>query len=513
MSTQELVKENIVTTERNGVSTEESATDSAVPEPPKLTEKSPLEQEKEIATVDAVPEHCPDGDVPLDTNEDDHESVPDDLNDFVVLDEAEITESEGEDQANDDDEDEEAMQWDCPLERLAPRTYTDKDLVPTELDPRCKPNWPLAAYWPVYVGNFRLYRKFDSDNNCSHAVQKYFASKGLPAFMVYRLKDSFFEEYQKRVGFYDMLVYFCNKKDAIRAVKWCHRDLYYGHRLNVYCGRTPAIFPKFPNKKFIVYRFQHKKAEDKLETETNLEKYLSTFGKILCISKQDINTVLVQFSRSPRLERAPHNDRVKAYANKGVVSKQRFVESNIEQRLSQEIAENPKFMRMRLIYKLLVSIKHGVIPEMFRPWEKAEIEESLIEMRRRANWRHKNPYNLNVRDSYKPRHDDFDNGSSSKSRRQLIREAKSLEIQLMRIKTQIHDGKPAPPKLPALPRLPVQKKVIPKDAQTNDSELQPKPKRQKTETQLIRQRIRGSRRYRNRPRNFARSLDIEEQNE
>lgn len=508
MSAQEPVKEN-VSAKSNGVSAlEESATDGDVLEPKEVVEKTPLDQEKEIVIVDAEQEQRKDSDVPLDKNEDaeedDHESVPEDLNDFVVLDEAEITESEGEEQANDDDEDEESMQWDCPLERLAPRTYTDKDLKPTELDPRCKPDWPLAGYWPVYVGNFRLFKKFDSDFNCTHAIHKYFASKGLPAFMVFRFKDTFFEEYQKRVGFYDMLVYFINKKDATRAVKWCHRDLYYGHRLNVYCGRTPVMFPK----KNIVYRFKHKKAEDKLETESNLEEYLSSFGKVLCISKQDFDSVLVQFPRSPWPLRPLNNDRVKAYVVKGAVRKQRFLESDVEQQLRKEITENQKFMRMRLMYKLLLSIKHGVIPGMLRPWEKSEFETAPIEIRRQTNRRLKNPYNPSVRDSFRPRHDDFNNGSSSKSRRHLIREAKSLEYQLMRIKNQIHDNKPAPPKFPQQLR----RKVIPKHVRTNDSEQQPDSKRQKIE-KLIQQRIRGSRRYRNRPRNFAPSLNAVEKNE
>lgn len=137
-----------------------------------------------------------------------------------------------------------------------------------------------------------------------------------------------------------------------------------------------------------------------LETESNLEKYLNCYGKVLCISKQDMNTVLVQFPRLQWPDRILNDDRVKGYPVKGVVYKQRFVESNVEKQLTKEIAENTRFMRTRLVYKLLVSIKHGVIPEMLRPWEKAEVDEAEIETRRQTNWRQKNPYNHNVRVSF-----------------------------------------------------------------------------------------------------------------
>ncbi|XP_055640884.1 uncharacterized protein LOC129778171 isoform X2 [Toxorhynchites rutilus septentrionalis] len=300
--------------------------------------------------------------------EQEEESVPEDLKDFVVLDEAEITDSENESV----DSNGETIQWDCPAHLLAPRTYSDKDFSPTTLDPRCKPDWPLAAFWPVYVGNFRLYRRHDGDYNCTHAVHKYFASKGIPAFMVFRRKDTFFEEYQKRVGFYDMLVYFCCEKDANRAVQWCHRDRYYGHHLNVCNGRTPDFFPKRKS-----WRFEHMIVEDKLESETSLEHYLRQYDGVKYVSKQDLDGVFVQFYRVSRhgfSDAFLDDERFLAIPIDDTVRKQRFIEQDVEDELRKKIAENEKFMRLRPKRHMLESLKHGVIPPMRRLWEQDEIE-------------------------------------------------------------------------------------------------------------------------------------------
>lgn len=300
------------------------------------------------------------------------EPMPESLADFVVIDEF-IDEGEELD-------DTQPVQWDCPAYRLAPRTYSAKDLNPTTPDPRCKPDWPLAAYWPVYLGNFRLYRKYDSDYNCTHAVQKYFASKGIPAFMVFRLKDEFFDNYQKRVGFYDMLVYFCCEKDANRATQWCNRELYYGHRLNVLNGRTPDFFSKLLSRKS--WRFTHYKAEDKLDTESNIEHYLGRYGSVKCISKQDLDGVYVQFAQMKNNARMQEDHRLQAVQITKSVKKQRFVESDVEKQLLEEIKNNPKFMKLRLKNTILRQISHGVIPEMRRLWEYDEIEEEQFEAKR-----------------------------------------------------------------------------------------------------------------------------------
>lgn len=371
------------------------------------------------------------------------EMVPDDLDDFVVLDEAEISDDDTEEGRKRVDEDD-GKQWDCPVHRLAPRTYTKSQLEPTELDPRCKPDWSLAKYWPVYVGNFHLPKK-TSDYNFIFAVHKYFASKGLPAFMVFRYKDSFFENYQKRIGMYDMLVYFINKKDATRAINTCHRDLYYGHRLKVYCGRTASNAASRDKSKF--FKVKHLKAEDKLETETNLEKAMRRYGDVLFLSKQHLDYFTVLLSQKPeRNESIKQNTRYEAVIHKGMVRKQRFIEEDVLENITKEIADNPKFMRTRVRHLYLKYISHGVIPEMYKQWSVRDLKEVKPAHSLKPQQNSRQHYEKEqARSAYKRRYDDDGYGGNGaslpKSRRQLLREARALEVQLRAVQSKIHQRK------------------------------------------------------------------------
>uniref|UniRef100_A0A1Q3EZ39 Uncharacterized protein n=1 Tax=Culex tarsalis TaxID=7177 RepID=A0A1Q3EZ39_CULTA len=316
---------------------------------------------------------------------------PEDMADMTVVDEADCSDAD-----SDLDENGETRQWDCPLAKKAPRTYREKDFRPTEKDPRCKADWTLATFWPVYVSNFRLFHKFDSDTNCIHAVHKYFAAKGLPAFMVFRWKDNFFTEYQKRVGLYDFLVYFCTEKDANRAIQWCNRESYYGHRLNIYNGRTPDLFSKHKS-----WRLKHLKSEDKLETETNLEQYLKRYGEVRCVSKQDLDGVLVEFDKTfDDFESLFAEDRrIEASPIEGPVSRQRFVERDVEDEILKWIEGKPKVLKTRPRIFLLRSLKHGVIPDMWNLWLKPE-SEALLEFK---NKRREGPPGRTV-NRYPPQH-------------------------------------------------------------------------------------------------------------
>lgn len=318
--------------------------------------KKKKEEEKKVAAAAAATE-------PEDTG------APEDMADMTVVDEADCTDVD-----SDLDENGESRQWECSLARKAPRTYREKDFRPTEKDPRCKEDWPLAAFWPVYVSNFRLFHRFDSDTNCLHAVHKYFAAKGLPSFMVFRWKDNFFNEYQKRVGLYDFLVYFCTEKDANRAIQWCNRESYYGHKLNVYNGRTPDLFAKQKS-----WRLKHLKAEDKLETESNLEQYLRRYGEVRSVSKQDLDGVFVEFEKTfEDFESLFAEDRrIEATLVEGPVSRQRFVERDVEDEIQKALEAKPKLIKTRPRNFLLKSLKHGVIPEMWNLWLKTEAEALL----------------------------------------------------------------------------------------------------------------------------------------
>ncbi|XP_058450234.1 uncharacterized protein LOC131429846 [Malaya genurostris] len=341
-------------------------------EPSELNGNSEKEVVSDKQPEDASVEPVPDTVVAEDDANDDFQAMPDDLNDFVVVDEAEITDPEEEHEIGDYELITEAVQWDCPADRLAPRTYVDKDFQPTIRDPRCKADWPLATFWPVYVGNFRLHGKLGKDYNCAHAIHKYFALKGIPSFVVFRLKNNFFKEYQQLVGLYDMLVYFCCEKDANRAIQWCHRDLYFGYRLNVYSGRTPVYFNNYKS-----WRFEHIKTEDKMETEATLEDYFQRFGDVLAVSKQDLDGVFVQFRTKIRFrddQSTFENDRFKGASVEERVQRQRFVEQDVEAEILKEIAEVPQFIRSRPRRSVMVSLMHGVIPDLNRSWENPAVK-------------------------------------------------------------------------------------------------------------------------------------------
>lgn len=456
---------------------EPSAQESTAEEPPaqEPTAKEPTAQE-------------PTAEGPTAEDNEEFESAPENWNDFVVLDEANITDNEAEEDEAEEpkSDDDDGKQWDCPVHRLGPRTYTMSQLQPTELDPRCKPNFPLAGYWPVYVGNFHMSKR-GSDYNCMFAVHKYFASKGLPAFMVFRLKDAFYENYQKRVGLYDMLVYFINKKDANRAINWCHGDLYWGHKLKVYDGRAATIAAKYGKSKF--FKIKHLIAEDKLETETSLEEYMRQYGQVIFLSKQSLNYVYVHLNHHPNRNVSIMQDpRLVATPVTTPVRKQRFIEEEVMDLLTQEIAENPKFLRSRLRYMYLKFIMHGVIPEMNTPWLKKEtkyVSRGGAHSQANAN-RH---YAKEVIPQ-KRRYDDYNHGngaSQPRSRRQLLNEARQLEEQLRAVQSKINS------RIATSAKLPYKKKPIPLETANADETM---PKRQKTEAQLMRQRIRGSRRRR-----------------
>ncbi|XP_053695629.1 uncharacterized protein LOC128743129 isoform X2 [Sabethes cyaneus] len=299
-----------------------------------------------------------------------YEPVPDDLSDFIVIDQVGMTDddecSDGSDGGENDSAPKEAwkdfdsQQWACPAHQLQP---SGTKLPPARRDNRCKADWPLGTFWPVYVGNFRLFHKRDGDHNCWDAVQKYFASKGIPCFMVFRLKDQFYEEYQKVVGLYDMLVYFCCLKNAKLAVQLCNKELYYGYRLKVYSGREPNLFS---NEK--AWYFKAKKTEHKFETEDKMEQYLSGFNTVTGISKQDLDGVYVQFRVKIPLREDIITDQFDGFPVTQRVQKQRYIEKDVEQHILEEIARNPKFMIRRPRAVILKSLSNGIVPDLKNNW-------------------------------------------------------------------------------------------------------------------------------------------------
>ncbi|XP_055607196.1 uncharacterized protein LOC129754955 [Uranotaenia lowii] len=298
----------------------------------------------------------------------DYESPPEDMSGFEVIDEAEITDVED----LDEEDDGKSRKEECPYQwldkpwRRGHRIYTLEDFTPTEVDPRCSPDWPLATYWPVYVGNFKIFKKCNNDRICATEVHVYFASKGLPSFMVFRLKDDFYEKYQLSVGLFDMLVYFCNQEDANRAIKWCNRDVYKGHRLNVFDGRTESYFP-LQNS----WRVEYFRKKNSIMTETKLENIINNYGQLKCITKHEQDGFLINLEHTSEKFLSDFKFKVPIFER---ISKQRFVERMVITHLRQEIDEG-LIMQMKAPAKYLRPIMHGIVPQLRKNWTEADIPQ------------------------------------------------------------------------------------------------------------------------------------------
>ncbi|XP_058446165.1 uncharacterized protein LOC131427199 [Malaya genurostris] len=223
-----------------------------------------------------------------------------------------------------------------------PRKYTEKDLNPTQRDPRCDADWPLACYWPVFVSNF----KCKGNRNDWHLeVSDYFAYKGLLARMVHfrDMSDDVFKQCQRYTFLPDMLVYFTSQQDAMDAIRLCNRENYYGHRLNVVSGREADNFDN--ERSFRIKLLSNKSV---LKTEQLFETKFARYNKVDCVFLHAVKEFVLQFANK--------NEMVSAACNvvnmivvplTGRVSKQRYLESDLKQELLDKIKSNDEFMEMK----------------------------------------------------------------------------------------------------------------------------------------------------------------------
>lgn len=170
------------------------------------------------------------------------------------------------------------------------RIYTEQDMFPTKIDPLCEiPDWPLATYWPVFLGGFRVESWIES--TWSVQISNYFACRGLlTRMMVFpRSRDDIFEKYQQNVLMLDALVYFTSKEDAKRAVATCHHQFYYGYRLNVLPGRFPLYYDPVRTIRF------HKVGVDRV-VERIVLRSLSKYGDIDFLARYPRDDVVVEFA-------------------------------------------------------------------------------------------------------------------------------------------------------------------------------------------------------------------------
>ncbi|XP_038117397.1 uncharacterized protein LOC6050839 isoform X6 [Culex quinquefasciatus] len=237
--------------------------------------------------------------------------------------------------------------------------YSAADLWPPGSKDR---DFPPAAFFPVYVGNFLCQQRTE----LVARVQQYFASKGLLARMVFvrSAQNDPFQSYQDKTKLYDCLVYLTREKDAQDAVKYLHRDKYYGHRLNVFPGRfadrmrlnrsagyvLPDVFASWPDTLI----------EEHIEgnTEAIITCSRRASGRHLIVQYDDVQQLQKALSRYPYLE--PYRlDRE---------TMQRFVELNVMDEIRHRIRNNPGFMVMCPERHVLEALYTGSSPDVPTDW-------------------------------------------------------------------------------------------------------------------------------------------------
>ncbi|XP_039429114.1 uncharacterized protein LOC120412628 isoform X2 [Culex pipiens pallens] len=215
--------------------------------------------------------------------------------------------------------------------------YSAADLWPPGSKDR---DFPPAAFFPVYVGNFLCQQRAE----LVARVQQYFASKGLLARMVFvrSAQNDPFQSYQDKTKLYDCLVYLTRQRDAQDAVKYLHRDKYYGHRLNVFPGRNRHYFS--PDSTVQVVGQVPGVCDDSPAQMFEDEVRKATCKAISCNARNALDQVLLEFKSSEEMEtgiRLAYRKGIGLTSIKTPALKQRFIEADIK----QEIRKRQQFVQ------------------------------------------------------------------------------------------------------------------------------------------------------------------------
>ncbi|XP_055607809.1 uncharacterized protein LOC129755384 [Uranotaenia lowii] len=246
------------------------------------------------------------------------------------------------------------------------REYSAQDLHSTEVDPRClDASFPLASLWPVYLSCFYVPGSY-RDNHVGH-VQEYFASKGLLATHVFgrsKEEDSY-REHQAKTGYYDFLVYFLRRQDALDAIDRCHRDAYYGAPLNVYCGRDPVLFDIWKSANFTIANGFPKAVERSFENYFEENFHV----RVACACRHSPGNLLVEFQSQDDFYTVVENCSLfPASVVAPKQSKQRFLEHDVLEEIVERIQLDPGFLNMRPSDYIMDHLLRGQIPVINRNW-------------------------------------------------------------------------------------------------------------------------------------------------
>lgn len=225
--------------------------------------------------------------------------------------------------------------------------------------------FPPAAFHPVYLGNF-LCQQY---SELVPRVQQYFASKGLLVRMVFsRGADTDpFRAYQDKTKLYDCLVYFTRPEDAQDAIKYLHRDKYFGHRLNIFPGREPElIIPERSVGYDIPVKMLHWPSYIIVE---HIKR--TTYANIRNVKRLGADRIIVEYVNAHQREKALRLDRyfMPNSLVGQVISHQHFLEQDVMEEIRYRIANTP-FMTMGPERCILDELCAGRIPKVPKKWAK-----------------------------------------------------------------------------------------------------------------------------------------------
>ncbi|XP_055613683.1 uncharacterized protein LOC129760124 [Uranotaenia lowii] len=248
------------------------------------------------------------------------------------------------------------------------RRHTLQELYPKTPDSGSGKDFLPGAYWPVYVNGFKVESTDQAD--WYDQVANYFAHHGLLTRMVYfHLPEGRFSEHQLKYQVMDMLVYFVSQKDAQRAIQVCHRESYYGYKLNVLCGREPQLFDV--SRSFVAKDFAADSGQRGCEfpTEFRLEYRLEMFGNVEYTNRVSLEEIAFQFESREAMINALEKVNQFTPAENKLPHMQRYLEKDVLESIKQRIQTDPSFMDSMPKPHILQYFLDGVQPEISTPWK------------------------------------------------------------------------------------------------------------------------------------------------
>lgn len=243
------------------------------------------------------------------------------------------------------------------------RAYTQGDLTPVLKDTACNPEWPLAAYWPVYVANFRA--TSSAEQTVFKEVSHFFAYNGLLTRMILLGKHyggEAFQKYQEDSMLFDMLVYFVSKEDADRAIATCHQVSYYGYKLTVLPGRIPIYYDEKRSVRIVDVAAPYPQ-------ERQIEEDLSKHVPVQFIGRYSNCSVGVEFlSAADMLTAIEGQRRWAPHRMPCDTMKQRFIEGQVTKIIKYTIMATPSFLDMKPGAVVLRWLLEGYRPFVNLDW-------------------------------------------------------------------------------------------------------------------------------------------------